>query len=110
MNGIFTVIDIVGVIFEILIALGFFECVSNKKYNTTVKTGILILVQSMAVVFVKQQIIVTVILYLVLICLSIQYELSVMKRIIYCIFLLVMYSLSEVLVYIPVICYKYRIG
>lgn len=98
MNGIFTVIDIVGVIFEILIALGFFECVSNKKYNTTVKTGILILVQSMAVVFVKQQIIVTVILYLVLICLSIQYELSVMKRIIYCIFLLVMYSLSEVLV------------
>lgn len=101
MNEIFRVIDIIGVIFEIFIGLNLFKCVANEKSTNRlyryINVCVLIVIQCIVIVYVRQQIIVTIMLYIVLICASLQYELSIAKRLLYSGFVIVIYSLAEFL-------------
>lgn len=101
MNEIFRVIDIIGVIFDIFIGLNLFKCVANEKSTNRlyryINVCVLIVIQCIVIVYVRQQIIVTIMLYIVLICASLQYELSIAKRLLYSGFVIVIYSLAEFL-------------
>ena len=102
MNVFLDVINVAGVILEILIALSYFKAISNKKQiSTCIEMVIIILgivMQSVVIVVVRQQMVVTAILFLLIMGLSFAYKLSILKRIVFSIILMMLYLLSEMVI------------
>ena len=100
MNEIFDLINVTGVALEILIAVSFFNTVSNKKqlssYYEIVFNIVFVVVQSVVIVTVSQQIVVSVVLLLLLFLISLRYNLTRIKRIMFLLLLMILFALSEI--------------
>lgn len=100
MNEIFDLINVTGVALEILIAVSFFNTVSNKKqlsaFYEMVLNIIFVVVQSVVIVTVSQQIVVSVVLLLILFLLSLRYNLTWIKRVLFSLLLMILFALSEI--------------
>lgn len=100
MNRLFDVINVVGVILEIMIALTFFNTISNKKqfptYIEKFLNIICIAVQSVVIIIIDKQTVISIILFFIMIVLSLQYNLIWLKRILFSGFLMILYILSEI--------------
>ena len=102
MNILFNVINITGVILEILIALSFFKTISNRKqipicYEIIISV-LCMGIQSFVILIVNKQVIVTISLFLLIIAISLQYKLTVFKRFIFCVVLMILFVLSELVI------------
>lgn len=99
---LFDVIDICSVVLEILIAISFFGEISNKKqipsYMQEMICFAIAITQSLVIVNVEQQVVVTLLLFLEILCVSFLYKLTMAKRFICSIILMVLYALSEMVI------------
>ncbi|MBQ3544646.1 MAG: GHKL domain-containing protein [Lachnospiraceae bacterium] len=102
MNNLLDITNVVSVIFEILIALSFFEMISNRKsipkYIEIIIILVFMFVQSIIIVNVKEQVIVTSTFFIMVLAISMLYKLSMFKRIIFSIVFMLFFMLSEMVV------------
>lgn len=102
MNNLLDITNVVSVIFEILIALSFFEMISNRKsipkYIEIIISLVFMFVQSIIIVNVKEQVIVTSTFFIMVLAISMLYKLSMFKRIIFSIVFMLFFMLSEMVV------------
>lgn len=102
MKALFDVINIFGVVLEILVAISFFDEVSDKKQIPAYRgEGVclaFIMMQSIVIVHVKQQAFVTIILFFMILGISFIYKLTMSKRILFSIMIMILYLLSEMVI------------
>lgn len=102
MRELFDIVDIVGVALEILIAVNFFNAVAHKKELTVYRRILICIslfaVQSLIIVAVEQQMLVSINAFLMIVVVSILYDISWGKRWLFSIAVVLFLGLSEVLV------------
>ena len=102
MNQLFDVINVAGVVLEVLIALSYFKTISNKKQIPTYVEVLIclgsIIIQSVVILTVTQQVVVTVVLFLIVLGLSFVYRQSMLKRLAFSAILMVMFLLAEMVI------------
>ena len=102
MNQLFDVINVAGVVLEVLIALSYFKTISNKKQIPTYVEVLIclgsIIIQSVVILTVTQQVVVTVVLFLIVMGLSFVYRQSMLKRLAFSAILMVMFLLAEMVI------------
>lgn len=102
MNQLFDVINVAGVVLEVLIALSYFKTISNKKQIPTYVEVLIclgsIIIQSVVILTVAQQVVVTVVLFLIVLGLSFVYRQSMLKRLAFSAILMVMFLLAEMVI------------
>lgn len=96
------IVDVVGAMLEIVLAVNFFGVVMNRKEIETEKFIAVIIgcmiTQSIAITLLKEQLIINTILIILLYILTCMYKSTIQSRVIYVFVLMVLYMLSEVLV------------
>ena len=102
MNILFDIIKVASVLLEILIALNLFKMISNKKqipiYIEIIINIVCITVQSVVIIFISKQTVVSITLFLLIVVLSFVYNLTWQKRFFFSILLMILYTLSEIVI------------
>lgn len=99
MRELVDIINIASVILEVMIGLNCFRMMS-KKQQLSRRAGMIVscvcvLVQSLMLLFVDHQLIVTMFLLVVLLGLSFIYQMAFLKRVLYSVILIVLFALTE---------------
>ena len=102
MNILFDIIKVLSVLLEFLIALNLFKIISDRKqvplYIEIIVSIVCIIIQSIVILFVHRQSIVSIILFLLIIVLSFVYNLTWQKRLFFSVLLMILYALSEIVI------------
>ncbi len=99
---LYIIVNIIGVILEVVIALSFFNAVADRK-KLPAFAGILIVtactvIQSAVISLVKNQTIVTIVLVILIFGLSFIYNLSWFKRVVFSAIILLLFMLTEMVI------------
>ena len=102
MNMLFDITNVVGVILEILIALSFFKTISNRKsipaYTEIIISLVFMTIQTIIILEIKEQMIVTIALFLMVFGISLLYKLTMFKRFIFSVVFMILFILSEIVI------------
>lgn len=101
MNGMFEFINFAGIILETLITLNFFRLISAEKrmaFSQEILLGsFLVVLQSVIMISINKQQFTTAVMFLSILLLSCIYKMTIMKRLICSVLLMVFFILSEII-------------
>lgn len=101
MSILFQIVDILGVIFEILISFDFLKSVSVKKHCSKIVSvitcSVLIIFQAVVLIGIHQQVITALTLFLSILIMAHLFKLSWVKRFLFSLLLIILFILLEII-------------